>query len=73
MRFRAILQDPGQQMERPLQNLSDNRAVIDAWAAKVLQSAVAENAAVHIFEYVERPVAIVQRPKPEAKEKGAAA
>lgn len=66
MRYRAILNDPGNATaERPTQTYGNSRTEIDRWAQIVLNSAVAPNAAVSVFETFEQQVAIIVKPKPE--------
>lgn len=63
MRYRAILNDPGNaSAERPSQILSNNREDVDSWAQKVLQSAVSENAWVDVYQNVEQRIAVVRKP-----------
>jgi hypothetical protein len=68
MRFRAILNDPGNaHAERPVQNYGYSRASsdycigIDEWAAKVLEQAVSEQATVEIYETTERLVEVIKK------------
>jgi hypothetical protein len=67
MKYRAILYDPGDlKKEREQQILSNSRADIDDWAAKKLQAAISESAAVTVWQSVETKVAyITKKGKPE--------
>jgi hypothetical protein len=69
LRYRAILTDPGNAAaERPVQIFSNSRVGemgVDAWAEKVLQSAVAADAFVDVYQNIEQRVAIIRKPKKE--------
>jgi hypothetical protein len=66
-RYRAILIDAGNTtQERPLQIFGNDRAVVDDWANKVIQSAISPDAVVWIYQTIEQQVALIVKPKPEA-------
>ena len=66
MIYRALLNDPGAQHERPVQVFGNSRSVIDEWTQLQLAKAIAPNAAVTIYQTVEQQIAIVLKPKKEA-------
>jgi hypothetical protein len=68
MRCRAQLIDPGaQDQERPKQVFAQERGLVDEWAHKVLENAVADNAVVLVYEMVEQQIGVIRK----AKEVGA--
>lgn len=68
LQFRAILIDPGNaSQERPLQIYATSRKEVDKWADGVLASAVAQNAAVQVYQTVETQVAMLLKPRQEPK------
>ena len=68
LQYRARLIDPGNTTaERPVEIFGSNRRDMDEWSAKVLASAVADNAVVNLYQMVEQHIAIIHKPKPEAK------
>jgi hypothetical protein len=72
MRFRAILNDPGNaEAERPVQILTNSRKDVDEWALGnnqspgVLAKAVSDDACVIVFQASEQVVACIEKPKPD--------
>ena len=72
MRFRAILNDPGNlNAERPVQILTNSRKDVDEWALGnnqspgVLAKAVSDDACVIVFQATEQIVGHIQKRKPE--------
>ena len=71
LNFRALLVDSGNKtQERPVQVFASCREEIDRWAKEVLKQAVADNAAVLVYQTVESQVGLIVKPK---KEEGPAA
>ena len=68
LRYRALLVDLGDTTaERPVQIFGNDRAEIDRWAEQVLSKAVADNAAVMVYQTIETQVGLIPKPKKEAK------
>ena len=60
MRYRAILNDPGDTTaERPREILGMFRPEMERWAKEVLKQAVSPDASVSIYQSVETEVALI--------------
>ena len=71
LNFRALLVESGNKtQERPVQVFASCREEIDRWAKEVLKQAVADNAAVLVYQTVESQVGLIVKP---TKEEGPAA